>query len=75
MDRTAGTGPLGEDSWDRTSGTGLSGQDSLNRSARQAAWTGELGKGRDNRTPGHDSGVRRAVAKVASAGQLEQEDS
>ncbi len=74
-DMTSGSGPLGQDSWERTSGKGQLGQDSLNRSAQEAAWTGEPGKDRDDRTAGHDSGVRRAVANVAWAGQLEQEDS
>jgi hypothetical protein len=50
-DMTSRTGPLGQDSWKRTCRTGQSGQgDSLDRSAQQAAWTGELGNDRDDRT-------------------------
>ncbi len=49
-DMTSGSGPLGQDSWDRTSRKGQLGQDSLNRSAQEAAWTGEPGKDRDDRT-------------------------
>jgi hypothetical protein len=65
-DKTAGTGHLGKDSRDRTVSTGWPdrqpGQVSLERTEMTVL-------------PGHNSGVRRAVANVASAGQLEQEDS
>ncbi len=66
MDKTAGKAHPGKDSWDRTVSTGqpdrLPGQVSLDRTEMTGL-------------PGHDSGVRRAVANVAWAGQLEQEDS
>ncbi len=73
-DRTAGTGNpghSGKDSRDRTVGTGQS---------RQVGVTGQPGLVSLDRTkmtelPGNDSGVRRAVDKVAWGGQLEQKDS
>jgi hypothetical protein len=70
---TSWTGPLGQNIWDRTArrgqfGTGQSGQDSLNRSARSVS----LERTEMAELPDHDRGVRRAVDKVAWAGQLEQ---
>jgi hypothetical protein len=65
-DKTAGTGHPGKDSRDRAVSTG--------RPDRQ---NGQVSLERTKKTvpPGHDSNVRRAVANMAWAGQLEQEDS
>jgi hypothetical protein len=75
---TSLTGPLGQDNWDRTSGKGQS--DRTVSTGWPDRQPGQVSLERTEMTglPGHDSGVRRAVANVAWAlwaGQLEKEDS
>jgi hypothetical protein len=61
-DRTTLTGPLGQDIQDRTVSKGQPDKQPGQLSQERTEMTG---------LPGHDSGVRRAVAHVAWAGQLE----
>jgi hypothetical protein len=63
--KTAGTGHLGQDSQDSTVSKGWPDRQPGQVSLEKTEMTG---------LPGHDSDVRRAVANVAWAGQLEQED-
>jgi hypothetical protein len=65
-DMTSLTGPLGQDSWDRTVSPGRPERQPRQVSLERTEMTG---------LPGHNRGARRAVANVAWAGQLEQEDS
>jgi hypothetical protein len=67
-------GHLGQDHSDRIAGTGQSRQVGPTGSLEQP---GQVSLERAEMTglPGHDSDVRRAVANVAQAGQLEQENS
>jgi hypothetical protein len=68
-------GHLGHDIWDKTTQTRQLGQDSLTgRTDRQPGQV-RLDKTEMTGLPRHNSGVRRAVANAAWAGQLEQEDS
>jgi hypothetical protein len=77
MDMTSESGPLEQDSWDRTSGTGQLGQDSRDKTVsvgQPHRQPGQISLERIEMTglSGPDSGVRRAVANVAWAGNLEQ---
>ncbi len=80
---------MGHDIWDRNTRTGQLGLDIRDRTARKdsrdrtvlTSWLdrqpGQVSLEGTEMTelPGYDTGVRRAVANVAWAGQLEQEDS
>jgi hypothetical protein len=56
LDKTAGTGHLGKDNWDRTVSTGRPEMQPGQVSLKRTEMTG---------LPGHNRGVRRAVANVA----------
>jgi hypothetical protein len=83
-DRITRLGELGQDIWDRNVRTGHLRQERQDRTVwtgqfwqvRPTGQPGQVSREKTEMTglPGNDSGVRRAVNKVAWAGKLEQED-